>query len=169
MSTQLSDAEKNILDAWDKEREIYEQVRDEGIESANRIKDAIVNTYQKEIDALEKIHDSIDDANSKLISSMRSAIDKARRDRENDKTAESIAQKQRRLAYLKQDTTGANALTIKQLEKEIKDEQQNYQDTLVDQKLEDMEDNLQKAEEQRDQQIDLMNAQLQAYQASNQI
>jgi len=37
-----------------------------------------------------------------------------------------------RLAYMRRDTTGANASEIRALEKQIEDERQNYADTLID-------------------------------------
>ena len=48
---------------------------------------------------------------------MQSSLDKMRQERDNQETEDELADKQRRLAYLKQDTSGANALEIKQLEK----------------------------------------------------
>ena len=43
-------------------------------------------------------------------------IDKQRQDRENEKTEEEIADKQRRLSYLQMDTSGANATEILKLQ-----------------------------------------------------
>jgi anti-sigma28 factor (negative regulator of flagellin synthesis) len=59
---------------------------------------------------------------------MQSAVDKYRQDRENKKTEEELSDKQRRLAYLQQDTSGANALEIMQLQKEIEEGQESYTD-----------------------------------------
>jgi hypothetical protein len=49
---------------------------------------------------LSNINDSITDANSRLIESMQSSLDKYRQNRDNEKTEEELADKQRRLAYL---------------------------------------------------------------------
>jgi len=37
-----------------------------------------------------------------------------------------------RLAYMRRDTTGANASEIRQLEKQLADSRQSYEDTLID-------------------------------------
>jgi len=47
---------------------------------------------------------------------MKSSIDKMRQDRANEEKETSLAEKERRLAYLRQDTTGSNAMEIKKLE-----------------------------------------------------
>jgi hypothetical protein len=61
---------------------------------------------------LSEINDSITDSSSRLLDSMQEQIDEYRKNRDNQKTEEEIAEKQRRLAYLQQDTSGANALEI---------------------------------------------------------
>jgi hypothetical protein len=69
---------------------------------------------------------------------MQKQIDEYRQNRDNAKTEEEIANKQRRLAYLQQDTSGANALEIMQLQKEIDEAQEDYTDTLIDQKISEL-------------------------------
>jgi hypothetical protein len=63
---------------------------------------------------------------------MQSSIDKYRQDRENERTEKELSDKQRRLAYLQQDTSGANALEIMQLQEEIEQGTEDYTDTLID-------------------------------------
>ena len=83
-----------------------------------------------------------------------------RQDRDNERTEEDIAEKERRLAYLRQDTTGSNALEIKRLEEEIADQREEYQDALVDQALNNLQEQNEAAAEQREKQIALMQSQL---------
>jgi hypothetical protein len=52
-----------------------------------------------------------------MLESMREQIDEQRKARENEKAAENIMDLETRLAYLKMDTTGGNALEIAELEK----------------------------------------------------
>ena len=92
---------------------------------------------------------------------MQEQIDEYRQNRENQKTEEEISDKQRRLAYLQMDTSGANALEILNLQKEIEDAQENNTDTLIDQKISELEKQNDQAAEQRERQIEIMNAQLQ--------
>ena len=53
------------------------------------------------------------------------------------------------MAYLRQDTSGANALEILELEKELEEGRQDYTDSLVDQKISQLQDQNDYAAEQR--------------------
>ena len=158
-----------IYDIEDAIWEIYDQGKDEYFDLEEQIKEALQSTRQKEIDTLSEINDSINDTNSRLIDAMQSSIDKYRQDRENEKTEEELSDKQRRLAYLQQDTSGANALEIMQLQKEIEEGQEDYTDTLIDQKISELQEQNDEAAEQRQHQIDLLQAQLDHYLESQQV
>jgi hypothetical protein len=54
-----------------------------------------------------------------LVQAIQNSIDKQRRERDNQRTEDKLAEKQRRLAYLKQDTSGANDMEILRLEDEL--------------------------------------------------
>jgi hypothetical protein len=49
------------------------------------------------------------------LDAIQTSIDKQRQDRDNQRTEDELAEKQRRLLYLQQDTSGANALEILKL------------------------------------------------------
>ena len=146
--------------------EIYNQGKDEYFVLEDTIKEAIIAERQREIDELSEINDSITDTNSKILDSMQEQIDVYRQNRDNEKAEEEIMDKQRRLAYLSQDTSGANALEILNLQKEIEEGQQDYTDTLIDQKISELQKQNDQAAEQRQQQIDLLKAQLDYYSKS---
>jgi uncharacterized protein YeeX (DUF496 family) len=80
---------------------------------------------------------------------MQQQIDEYRKTRDNQKKEKEIADKQRRLAYLSQDTSGANALEIQNLQKEIDEAQEDYTDTLIDQKIAELQQQNDAAAEQR--------------------
>jgi hypothetical protein len=56
------------------------------------------------------------------------------------------------------DTSGANALEILELEEEIRQGEQDYTDTLVDQKISELQKQNEEASLQRQKQIDLLTA-----------
>ena len=147
----IYDAEESILDAEDGIWEELQQGKDEYLDLEEQVKEAIVNQRQEEIDKLSAINDSINDTNSRLLEAMQSSIDKYRQDRENQKTEEELSDKQRRLAYLQQDTSGANDLEIMKLQEEIDQGQQDYTDSLIDQKISELQEQNDKAAEQRQQ------------------
>jgi hypothetical protein len=147
----IYDAEESILEAEDGIWEELQQGKDEYLDLEEQVKEAIVNQRQEEIDKLSAINDSINDTNSRLLEAMQSSIDKYRQDRENQKTEEELSDKQRRLAYLQQDTSGANDLEIMKLQEEIDQGQQDYTDSLIDQKISELQEQNDKAAEQRQQ------------------
>ena len=166
----LIEEEEDALDEIeDAVKEIREQGKDEYFDLENQIRDALEQSHQEEIDKLSAINDSINDTNSRLIDAMQSSIDKYRQDRENERTEEELSDKQRRLAYLQQDTSGANDLEILQLQEEIDQGTEDYTDTLIDQKINELQEQNDKAAEQRQQQIDLLQAQLDHYLDSGEV
>lgn len=152
----MNEAEKSLLEIDGQIRDLVEQGKDEYQDFEQQIFDALVSRYQKEIDALSDINDSINDANSKLIDSMEQTIEKERQARDNEETETELADKQKRLDYLRSDTSNANAKEILGLQKELEEGQRDYTDDLIDQKIDELKEQNDKASEQRQTQIDLM-------------
>lgn len=165
----LTEAEDALWEIEDLVAEIKERGRDEYFDLEEAVKDAIEKSYQDQIDELEKINDSINDTNAELLEGIQKTISKQRQDRENEKTEEDLADKQRRLSYLQMDTSGANAVEILKLQKEIEEGQENYTDTLIDQKISELQEQNDEAAKQREKQIDLLQAQLDHYLESGRI
>ena len=159
----LETAQDSLEDIEDLIFEIKQRGEEEYKDLEETIKDAVVSVYEKEIERLEEINDSINDTNAELLDSIQKSIDKQRQDRDNQKTEEELAEKQRRLLYLQQDTSGANAVEIMRLQKEIEEGQEDYTDTLIDQKISDLQEQNEEAAKQRDQQITLLQSQLDHY------
>lgn len=159
----LEDVDKTLQEARDNIEEATKLIREQLKEAANNfdsalhsIKDALVEKAQQQIDKLSATNDAINDSNEKLINSINKTLDKQRQERENQKQEEDLASKRARLAALKRDTSGANAVAIKQLEKEIAEQEEGYTDTLIDQKISSLEEQNEEAREQRERQIDLL-------------
>lgn len=165
----IDEANDTLDEIQDTVEEIKERGKDEYFDLEERIKEALTQSYQDQIDELSAINESINDTNSRLIEAMQSSIDKARQDRDNAEKEKEIADKQRQLAYLQQDTSGANDMAILQLQEEISRAQQDRTDALIDQKISELQEQNDKAAEQRQQQIDLAQAQLDHYIASGEI
>ena len=150
-------------------REIYDQGKDEYFDLESQIKDALVEQYQKEIDELSTINNTLNDSNSKIISSIEKAINEQRQARQNQETEDELSNMQRRLLLLQQDTSGANDMEILRLEKEIKEQSQDYTDSLIDQRISQLQEQNDKAAEQRARQISIAQAQLDQYVSSGKI
>ena len=156
----IYDIEKEQNELLDEQKDILDNARDKYLEAESLIKEAILSSYQEQIDELSKINNSINDANSHLLDAIQSSVEQMRQDRENERKEEELSDKERRLAYLRQDTSGGNALEILELEKELAEGREDYTDSLVDQKIEELQRQNDAAAEQRERQIDLMQDQL---------
>ena len=156
----IQDAEDALLDIADAVKEIERRGEDAYIDLEDRVINALVEQQSRIIESQERINDAITEAASDLTDAIQGAINKLRQDRENEKTEDSLAEKERRLAYLRQDTSGANDLEILRLEKEIAEERESYGDSLVDQALQELQDQNDEAAEQRDRQTQLLQDQL---------
>lgn len=154
---EANDELRNIKEAID---ELKKTGQEEYLELEQNIFDALKEREQKEIDELSSLNDSLNTATEKLLSSLAEAINEQRQARENERTEESIIDKERRLDYLKQDTSGANALEIKKLEEELTKSKEDYTDDLIDQKLNDLQKQNDEAAEQRERQISIAQANL---------
>ena len=156
----IDEADDALIDIENDIQDIEQRFQEEYVDFENRILDAIVNSRKQQIDQLSDINDSIKDTNSKLLDAVQKSLEQQRQDRENQKTEDEIAEKERRLSFLRQDTSRDNTLDILALEDELKDLKEDYTDELIDQKLTLLQDQEDFAAEQRERQIALMESQL---------
>lgn len=156
----IDEADDALIDIENDIQDIEQRFQEEYVDFENRILDAIVNSRKQQIDQLSEINDSIKDTNSKLLDAVQKSLEQQRQDRENQKAEDEIAEKERRLSFLRQDTSRDNTLDILALEDELKDLKEDYTDELIDQKLTLLQDQEDFAAEQRERQIALMESQL---------
>ena len=166
LRVQWQDSQDALDEISDSTDEIIEQGKDDYFDLEGKIKEALIADRQKEIDKLTDIDKSINDTNSKILKSLQDQVDEYRQNRKNEKTEEELSDKQRSLAYLQQDTSGANATKILKLQKEIEEGQESYTDQLIDQKISELQKQNDQAAEQRKRQIDLLESQLKYYKES---
>ena len=165
----MDDVNDTLMEINNQISELAESYQDAYITGLNTVKDALVEVRQKEIDKLSSLNDTINDSNSRMFDAIQKAIDDERQARENEKTEEDIANKENRLAQLQMDTSGGNQLEILQLQKEIDEAREGYQDSLIDQQLSRMQEEANMAAEQRERQISLLDEQLTVDQSNGEI
>lgn len=156
----MLDAEEQIEEMKEDLREKLEELKQAYLDFEDRIVEALVAQRQAEIDELQEVYDLMSESNNSILSAIQEVINEQRRLRELEEQKADIEEMQRRLAMLRQDTSGASDLEIKALEEQIGDAQQSYTDSLIDQAIDEMGTANEKAEEQRQQQIDLLQHQL---------
>lgn len=145
----LEDIESTIQEIEKRGREEYTSLED-------RVRDALLKQIQDRIDELTAVDEAINDTNQKLFDSISETLELQRQNRDNAKTEEELTDKEKRLAYLQQDSSNANALEIAKLQEELADARQDYTDTLIDQRISELQRQNDEAQEQRQQQIELM-------------
>lgn len=156
----MDEASDRIEEIKDEVEELKEYGKDEYKDFEDRVLDAVIAREQAIIDNLSAINDSVNDANSNLLDNLTNAIDRMREARDNERTEDEISDTQNRLAYLRRDTSNANRLEILQTQDELAQQEEDYTDTLIDQKINELERQNDIAAEQRQKQIDIMQAQL---------
>ena len=169
LASEIKDSNTTLEEIEDEVKEIQNRGRDELIALQNRVKDALVTERQREIDTLQEVNDAISNQQSKLLEAMQQEIEETRRIRENTDKQEEIEKKRQRLSYLQRDTSGANQTEILGLQEEIENDTISYQDSLIDQSLQKMQEDNELAAEKRQEQVDIMNNQLARWTESGEI
>lgn len=157
---QYEETQDTLSDMEDELREIKERGKSEYLDFEQKVYDAIVARQQLLIDDFSDLASTISDTNSKILDDLSRSIELQRQIRDNTKTEQDLQDKEARLAYLQRDTSGANQTEILQLQKELEEARQNYQDTLIDQELDRLNEVNDVANDQRERQIEIMQAQL---------
>lgn len=160
ISGQIDDTEDELMSIEDQIYELSIRGRDDLAGLEDQIISAIETLRQKEIDELQNLSDTINNANTSMLDKISTGLSDLRAQREQDKALEEIQKNERQLSLMRQDTSGSNALDILAMEKGLEDSRQAYTDSLIDKNLEAMTRQNQQAFDQRQMQIDLMTAQL---------
>lgn len=162
----IDDADDSITDITNQIQELENIWRDTFTDFESRVLDAIIKSYQQIIDNYSELNDTLNNSNSQILDSLQKQISLERQIRDNTKTEEEISNEEARLAYLRRDTSGGNDLAALQLEQELADQRQDYEDTLIDQAISRLQEDNDAAAQQRERQIEIMQAQLD-YQSEN--
>lgn len=162
----IQDVQDALLDSAKSIQNKMTSSRDSYIDMISQIRDGLVDERQKYIDELSTINDTIKDTQTSITDKLQEQITDQRNARELEKTASDLNDKQAQLNYLR--ASGGSELEIRKLQKEIDSASESYTDTLIDNALSDLQDANEAAAEQREQQINLATAQLEAYSNSQQ-
>ena len=160
LQDQYEDTYKVICDIEDDIYDLQQAYREAYSEFSDRVHDALVKSKQEQIDGLKDFSDALSNEQSAIMDALNEQIELERRIRDNTEKESEIADKEQQLAYLRRDTSSGNQKAIQQLEKEISDLRDDYRDTLIDQKLDELSNENEKAQAAREKQIELLQAQL---------
>lgn len=154
---ELDNDQKDIEDSL---YDLKKNLADKALEFQEKVYEAVVHAREQVIENLKNIDTSINNAASELTSSIQKNIQKIRQDRQNQKTEEELQNMEARLSFLQTDTSNANQKNILDLQKQLSDKQESYTDSLIDQKISELQAQNDEAAKQRKRQIEVMEAQL---------
>lgn len=152
------DKEQEYIDAQNEFNELKSEARDKYITMEQNVIDIIKEQMQEEVDAVTDKYAALEEADNNYLDALQEAIDKQRKLREQENQYEGLATKEKRLALMQRDTSGANQKETQKLEKEIEDDRQQLLDNEVDNLIESMKELYDKQKEARDLEIEAMEA-----------
>ena len=158
IQTQSDELNKTYAEQTQNLTELYTTLSDlqqEQADNSGELLSFVEDEQQDNLESIKDLNESISNAVNKLLSEVKNKLTERRNQEDNLKTEQDISRKQQRLAALRADTSGGNALEIAQLEKEIADAQQSYGRTLEDQLVDRLQKQADDAAEQRDAMIGL--------------
>lgn len=167
--SQMKDFKESGREAVDALEDLKKQNNEATIELKNQIKNTILNGIQEQIDTQRELLDVTREANSQLLSKIQEQINTQRQEQQNLETEQNISDMYSQLSYLQMDTGGGNSLEAMALEENIAKAEEDYQQALIDQSIQSLQDANAKAEGQRERQIALQEAALESYSISEEL
>ena len=159
VTQRMEDLEKIMQDGIKKNQDALAKIGKIN-DLTNQIMEAQIAIRQHEIDKLSEINESVKTAGDNMVGKIQDQINADRAARELEDSKKSLASKQSQLMYLMGSSGGSSQLAALGLQQQIQDEQQNLQDSLIDQGLQNLTDANAAAAEQRERQIEMMQATL---------
>ena len=152
------DKEQEYLNAQKEFDELKSEARDKYITMEQNVIDIIKEQMQEEIDAVTDKYAALEEADNNYLDALQEAVDKQRELRDQENQYEDLATKEKKLALMQRDTSGANKKEVISLEQEIKDDRQNLLDNEIDNLIDSMKELYDKQKEARDLEIEAMEA-----------
>ena len=141
-------------------KQLEQETIDQNAELEQDLIDGIIAFREKIIEGQEEMVDAINDGAQATINALQDGIEKYRQQREQEEKLGDIQEQERRIAIMSMDTSGANQLDILSANKSLDEMREDYTDSLIDQAIDNMAEQAERAEQQRQFQIDLAKAQL---------
>ena len=126
-------------------------------ESIKTVEDKLIDVRQdqedRQLKAVKDKYDAIKEEDNKYLESVRKTIEKERQIRDREDNDNDIRKKERKLAMMKMDTSGVYRNEIQALEEELKGDYRSREDTFIDQRIDEMEEQFSKEQENRDKEL----------------
>ena len=145
------------IQAIQKERVVYQE---ESLKNYVSLQEDLISTLkslsQEEVDTIKAKYDAIEEADNKYLDALSDAIEKQRKLRDLETSYTDLAAKEKQLALMQRDTSGANQSEIQSLTDEIDTDRQKLLDTEVDNLVDSLKELYEQQKEARDAEIEYM-------------
>nr|DAE40967.1 MAG TPA: chromosome segregation ATPase [Herelleviridae sp.] len=153
---QIDDNNDKLKDRLDEAEQIRKDARDKVIDLQDKVVEILKEKYQEEIDATKDKYSALEEADNDYLDALEEAIEKQRKLRDRENSYEDLAQKERKLALLKRDTSGANQKDVLSLEDEVQQDREKLLDDEVDSLIDSMKEMYETQKEARDAEIEYL-------------
>ena len=154
----IEEGKVDLLEELEKENEYLAEMRDNQKEVEETVYDAIVESREREIQALEDQRDALEDSVGKYIDGLSEALDKEQEMYDKQDQEDELNRNRRRLAILQR--AGGSVSDINALQAEIRDQEREMYFDAQQAQIDAIQEASDKEIERLDNQIDIMNQQL---------
>lgn len=153
---QIDDNNDKLKDRLDEAEQIRKDARDKVIDLQDKVVEVLKEKYQEEIDATKDKYSALEEADNDYLDALEEAIEKQRKLRDRENSYEDLAQKERKLALLRRDTSGTNQKDVLSLEDEVQQDREKLLDDEVDSLIDSMKEMYETQKEARDAEIEYL-------------
>lgn len=150
----IDDLQKKKLDRQKEFKELYKNSLQGMVDLQEKMKDTLKEKYDQEISDLENKYQAMEKADNDYVDELEKAIEKQRKLRDQEKSWNELADKERKLSLMQRDTSGGNLADTRSLQKEVQDDRQDLLDNAVDNIIDGLKEMYELQQESREAEIE---------------
>lgn len=150
----IDNLQKKKLDRQKEFKELYKNSLQGIVDLQEKMKDTLKEKYDQEISDLENKYQAMEKADNDYVDELEKAIEKQRKLRDQEKSWNELADKERKLSLMQRDTSGGNLADTRRLQKEVQDDRQDLLDNAVDNIIDGLKEMYELQQESREAEIE---------------
>lgn len=150
----IDDLQKKKLDRQKEFKELYKNSLQGMVDLQEKMKDTLKEKYDQEISDLENKYQAMEKADNDYVDELEKAIEKQRKLRDQEKSWNELADKERKLSLMQRDTSGGNLADTRSLQEEVQDDRQDLLDNAIDNIVDGLKEMYELQQESREAEIE---------------
>lgn len=146
--------QKKKLDRQKEFNTLYKNALSGMVDLEQKMLTTLKEKYQTEIDNLQNKYSAMEEADNDYVDELEKAIEKQRKLRDQENSWRDLADKERKLSLMQRDTSGGNLAETRSLQKEVQDDRTELLDNTVDSIIENLKEMYELQKESRDAEIE---------------